>query len=69
MDCENNICEFCGELTEVSRNYFRVKNKHFDDNKKGKYSSYIYYCDKCGIKCDQCDKIFVDGATYRLVME
>lgn len=49
-DEEVNKCEFCGEIKSVSRYYIRIKNKHFDDNKKGKYSTYISYCNDCGIE-------------------
>lgn len=50
MENELNRCVFCGELKEVSRFYIHVKNKHFDDNKRGKYSTYIYYCNDCGVE-------------------
>jgi hypothetical protein len=43
-------CDFCGEEKSVSRKYIRIKNKHFDDNKKGKYSNFIRYCSDCGIE-------------------
>jgi len=50
MEQEINKCDFCGELKPVSRKYFHVKNKHFDDNKKGSYSKFISYCSDCGIE-------------------
>lgn len=49
MNTEANKCAFCGETKEVSRFYLRLKNKHFDDNKQGQYSTFIYYCNDCGI--------------------
>jgi hypothetical protein len=50
MNAEQNRCNFCGELKQVDRQYFKVKNAHFDDNKKGRYSDFIYYCSDCGIE-------------------
>jgi hypothetical protein len=61
MDCEFGKCDFCGEEKNVIRHYIRIKNKHFDDNKKGKYSTFIKYCGDCGIQNDiqeLNDKIF-----------
>lgn len=49
MNNEQNKCTFCGEIKPVSRFYIRVGNRHFDDNKKGKYSDFFYYCVDCGI--------------------
>lgn len=49
-DQESNKCEFCGETKPVQRYYLRVKNKHFDDNKGGCYSTFIYYCQDCGVE-------------------
>lgn len=46
---EVNKCEFCGVVKPVQRYYLTVKNKHFDDNKGGCYSTFIYYCQDCGI--------------------
>ena len=49
MSQEVNKCEFCGVVKPVQRYYLTVKNKHFDDNKGGCYSTFIYYCQDCGI--------------------
>lgn len=46
---EINKCEFCCEIKPVQRYCIRIKNKHFDDNKQGKYHVCIYYCNDCGI--------------------
>lgn len=49
-DQESNKCEFCGQTKPVQRYYLSVKNKHFDDNKSGYYSTFIYYCQDCGVE-------------------
>ncbi len=49
MSGELARCDFCGEVKGVSRFYASVKNKWFDDNKQGAYSTYIKYCGQCGI--------------------
>ena len=49
MNQEQAICDFCKESKPVKRYYVRVKNKHFDDNKQGRYSNYFSYCKDCGI--------------------
>lgn len=50
MNQEKNKCDFCGEIKPVFRLYARIKNKHFDDNKQGKYSKFFSYCNDCGIE-------------------
>lgn len=47
---EQAKCDFCGETKPVLRHYVRVANKHFDDNKQGRYSNYFSYCHDCGIE-------------------
>lgn len=51
-DVEHGRCAFCGNMKDVSRFYIDVKNKHFDDNKQGKYHEYILYCRECDIDTD-----------------
>ena len=55
-NCEQGKCDFCGEIKILNRYYLRIKNKHFDDNKKGCYSKFISYCSDCGIDDDLVNK-------------
>jgi hypothetical protein len=50
MTGEMAECDFCTETKPIARHYLSVKNKHFSDDEKGRYSKYIKYCSDCGIK-------------------
>lgn len=76
MSQEVNKCDFCGEVKPVLRHYLYVKNKHFDDNKGGCYSTFVSYCQDCGIDShslaearreavDECMK-YQENPTYEL---
>lgn len=53
---EISTCVFCNQVKEGNRFYVEVKTKHFDDNKGGKYSAYLFYCNDCGIQIPELKK-------------
>lgn len=45
-----------------------MKNKHFDDNKQGKYSDFFYYCDDCGIEISDGYHTFDELYDHRITL-
>lgn len=65
---ETNKCDFCKEIKPVQRQYARVKNKHFDDNKQGRYSNFFYYCNDCGIEVSDGYHTFDELYDHRIML-